>query len=254
MPIQTHFLDKEIFHLCAHRGNCMGHVENTLAAFKQAIASGATMIEFDLQLSKDGVVEIFHDTTLWRLSKSMRRVSSLTSAKLREYTLCQTIHKKRYEGSITSFEELLDSLGKGVNYYAEVKYSKHLSPAMHEDLCQKVYEHVASRGLLQQTLFVSFERVLLDHFRALDARCYLGWNFSKISDLNQNITWAKKTLQALCPKEKLIKESWLKEIKEEGYRLIPWVVNDLNRMRELKSWGVNGITTDLIEQLVIENR
>ncbi|MBU4199245.1 MAG: glycerophosphodiester phosphodiesterase [Verrucomicrobia bacterium] len=40
--------------ICAHRGGMATYPENTLAAFREAVALGAQMIEFDVRKSKDG--------------------------------------------------------------------------------------------------------------------------------------------------------------------------------------------------------
>lgn len=51
----------------AHRGGILpGVPENTLAAFKQAIAFGVDAIEIDLRGTKDGEIVILHDATLNR--------------------------------------------------------------------------------------------------------------------------------------------------------------------------------------------
>ena len=51
----------------AHRGDPVGHLENTLDAFKNEIMIGAGMIELDCRLTRDGHVVVLHDSTLTRL-------------------------------------------------------------------------------------------------------------------------------------------------------------------------------------------
>ena len=47
--------------VAAHRGVAAGAAENTVAAFTNAIAVGADMIEFDVRRSRDGELIAFHD-------------------------------------------------------------------------------------------------------------------------------------------------------------------------------------------------
>lgn len=54
--------------LYAHRGASAEAPENTLAAFRQALAAGADGIELDVQLSADGIPVVLHDDTLDRTS------------------------------------------------------------------------------------------------------------------------------------------------------------------------------------------
>ena len=48
----------------AHRGYHAELPENTLAAFEAAVALGADGIETDIQVTRDGVPVLFHDTTI----------------------------------------------------------------------------------------------------------------------------------------------------------------------------------------------
>lgn len=51
----------------AHRGDPVGHRENTLEAFQGAVTMGAAMIELDCRLTRDRHVVVLHDITLTRL-------------------------------------------------------------------------------------------------------------------------------------------------------------------------------------------
>ena len=42
--------------VCAHRGDKQYYPENTVPAFKSAVEKGAQMVEFDVKLTKDGIV------------------------------------------------------------------------------------------------------------------------------------------------------------------------------------------------------
>ena len=48
----------------AHRGASAYAPENTVPAFEKAWALGAVDVELDIQLSKDDVVVLYHDSTL----------------------------------------------------------------------------------------------------------------------------------------------------------------------------------------------
>ena len=58
-----------------------GIIENSLAAFGAAIAAGYG-IELDVLLSRDGVVMVFHDDTLDRVTDRHGPVAALTAAEL----------------------------------------------------------------------------------------------------------------------------------------------------------------------------
>jgi len=78
----------------AHRGGAGLYPENTLAAFRDAVARGCDGGELDIQLSKDGEVVVFHDFHLkpeicrlggkW-LEKPTPRIKDMTLEELRAF-------------------------------------------------------------------------------------------------------------------------------------------------------------------------
>lgn len=50
--------------ICAHRGDRRRFEDNTIEAFRSALALGADMIEFDVHVSADGIAVINHDAML----------------------------------------------------------------------------------------------------------------------------------------------------------------------------------------------
>lgn len=72
------------FTVIAHRGASAYYPENTRAAFEAAIELGADMVEFDVQLSRDGEVVVFHDEKISRCTNGRGRISDYTLAELRK--------------------------------------------------------------------------------------------------------------------------------------------------------------------------
>lgn len=50
----------------SHRGGAAENLENTMTAFRHAVAMGSQMLELDCHLTKDGQVVVSHDVTLTR--------------------------------------------------------------------------------------------------------------------------------------------------------------------------------------------
>jgi glycerophosphoryl diester phosphodiesterase len=65
----------------AHRGGG-GEVENTLAAFADAVALGYRHLETDLHVTRDGVLVVAHDPTLARVAGDPRPIAELTADEL----------------------------------------------------------------------------------------------------------------------------------------------------------------------------
>lgn len=64
----------------SHRGQIgEGKTENTLEAFRDAIAAGADGVECDVRLNADGVPVLFHDASLRRLCGVRRKLGEVTT-------------------------------------------------------------------------------------------------------------------------------------------------------------------------------
>ena len=65
------------------RGNRAHAPENTLASFQEAVALGVDALEFDLRVSRDGVLMVFHDATLERTTDAARPLADCTAGPLK---------------------------------------------------------------------------------------------------------------------------------------------------------------------------
>ena len=72
----------EPFHPIAHRGGSLEQLENSLSAFKNAWDLGYRYMETDMQASSDGVVYIFHDDRLERVSNGTGLFCEHSSAEI----------------------------------------------------------------------------------------------------------------------------------------------------------------------------
>ena len=104
----------------AHRGlhgNVTGEgfaAENSLTAFRRAIEAGYG-IEFDVQVTKDGVAVVFHDATLTRICGVSGKVKDMAYAELAEFSLSGT------EDKIPTLREVLELVSGKVPLLIELK-------------------------------------------------------------------------------------------------------------------------------------
>lgn len=112
--------------LYAHRGLFGSDVaENSLTAFGLAADAGYG-IELDVQLSHDGEVMVFHDTTLTRMCKVKGKISGRSAEELNR------LHIKKTNDTIPYFSDALDVIGGRVRLIVELKTCKN-----YEELCKK---------------------------------------------------------------------------------------------------------------------
>ena len=99
----------------AHRGlfDNVALPENSVPAFENAAKNGFG-IETDVQCTKDGVLVVFHDDTLKRMTGQEGKLCDYTFQELRQFRLLQT------ECVIPTFQEFLQA-ANGVNLVVEIK-------------------------------------------------------------------------------------------------------------------------------------
>ncbi len=107
--------DKVLLCDYAHRGlHGKGIPENSLFAFEAASSKGFG-IELDVQLSKDGEVLVFHDSSLKRMTGLDKKLCDLTLKELKELRLKDTQEK------IPTLKEVLELVNGRVPILVELK-------------------------------------------------------------------------------------------------------------------------------------
>lgn len=149
-------------HRGLHKGNKEGTApENSLAAFELACAAGFG-IELDVQLSSDGVVMVFHDDTLIRMTGREGRVCDFTAEELGKMRLAES------EETIPTFKQVLELVGGRVPLLVELK-----GESLDKSLCPKVAEMLKEYG--GDYCIESFNPLLVGEMKKLlpDAFCGL---------------------------------------------------------------------------------
>jgi glycerophosphoryl diester phosphodiesterase len=147
----------------AHRGRHDAHLENTLEAFRAAYATGCDMVEFDVQLSRDGVPVVFHDDDCRRLAGRGEAVFDLTWEELRKLEL--RWKPGRASGPVyrvPSLEQFLAEFGRKP-YYLELKIPKAVekNQGYIETLAEKCARMVKATGAHADTFLASFHGGIL---------------------------------------------------------------------------------------------
>ncbi|MEK3720676.1 glycerophosphodiester phosphodiesterase [Paenibacillus sp. FSL H8-0034] len=147
----------------AHRGCPNRYPENTLISFKEAVKLSYSYLELDVQLSKDGVPVIIHDTSVDRMTNGQGRVKDLTLAELKELRIGGT-------EQISTLEEALTLLRDQLIIDIELKQMGNLYPGLEE----KVLTMVQEMGMLDQVFFSSFDHYSMVKLRQLEPKAEIG--------------------------------------------------------------------------------
>jgi glycerophosphoryl diester phosphodiesterase len=146
--------------ILGHRGARGLWPENTIAGFRNAIALGVDIIEFDLHLSSDGVPVVMHDYTLDRTTNATGTVGSRTADELAAVTIRDS------EETVPTFEQLLAAVaGSGVQLAVEIKTSGDASP--YPGLERKALDLLHKYGAIERSMIISFVPTCHERVRAL---------------------------------------------------------------------------------------
>jgi glycerophosphoryl diester phosphodiesterase len=107
--------------IVAHRGASGSAPENTMAAFKTAVAEGARALEIDVRLSADNEIVIIHDSRLNRTTDGHGLVSRHTLAELKQLSAGKWYAKQFAAERIPTLRELFEFTGNRIGVNIEIK-------------------------------------------------------------------------------------------------------------------------------------
>lgn len=138
--------------LIAHRGLSSVAPENTLAAAQKAFENGIKIIEADIQMTKDDIPVLLHDTTIDRTSNGSGSISDLTYSQASGYDY----------GSGEKLVSLKDFLNwcKARGICVELDLAdKTFTKAQKK----KIYDIVMNLGMLDSTIFTASSAELAEY-------------------------------------------------------------------------------------------
>jgi glycerophosphoryl diester phosphodiesterase len=204
----------------AHRGSSHAEIENTLPAFERAIREGADFVEFDVQLSADGIPVVFHDAELDRLTPLRGLLRRRAAAELQE-------------AGIPTLDQVLDVVAGRIGVMAELK-NPHLYRAL------RFVERVVPR-LGRDDIVLSFQqRALLETLRLQPRQRVI-----QHVGLGVSIRAAAGYAWGVGFENRRATTRGLTRAQRLGLVTTVYTVNDETRMRELVALGVDGLFTDL---------
>ena len=171
--------------LIAHRGYALRYPENTLESLAAAVEAGAGYIEFDVQLTADGVPVLMHDPDLWRTAKVDRCVLDMKLEQVKDAWVNETarLGPEFGEVHVPTLDEAVVFLRKHarVTAFVEIKRES-LSRFGTEKVVEKVLKAV--QPVLSRCVIISFDLEALARAKERGAES-VGWVLSDWSMLTR---------------------------------------------------------------------
>jgi len=230
----------------AHRGASGQAPENTLAAYRLALAQGARAAETDVFLTADGHVVALHDRTLDRTTDGTGAVADHTLAQLRSLDAGSWFDPGFAGEGVPTLGELLDLTRDAAVLCVEIKAG--------DGIVAAIAEQLDARAMRDQVVIFSFDAdavgqagVVLPDVPSLLLASRSG--SPRIYDpgvIDQALLLAA---DALGFNHQALTQSLVDGAHAAGLAVFTYTVNkqaDLMRVREL---GVDGVITDWPERV-----
>lgn len=227
-----------------HRG-ASGHApENTLAAFRKAVALGATFIETDLQLSRDAHFVAIHDDTVNRTTNGRGSVHDLTLAELRQLDAGSWFGSQFSGERVPTLEEILEFSKKNdAVFYLELKPSGAWGGE------HALIGALRDSGEIARAVAISFDPSLILNVHRIEPTVMTGLLYD--GQLDKPIEKALEIgARQLVVRGDLVTPALLEQARKKDLQVVCWTVNHPAHMRMLIEAGVAGIMSDYPDRLV----
>ena len=222
-----------------HRGSKGYIAENTLESINHAILLGVDGIEIDIFKCLSGELVLSHENDLKRLTGESGLIENLTIKELEKFLVLG-----KYK--IPTLTDVLTIIKTPLFVNIELK-GLNIAQAT-----SKIISDISTSTSwsLEHFIVSSFNWDELEQFRSIDKNTPVGVLVSKSMSINEAIEFGKKiNAQAIHPNFKLLNDKTVKKIKNNGFKIYTWTVNnedDINFMKKLK---VDGIISDYPDRI-----
>jgi glycerophosphoryl diester phosphodiesterase len=230
---------REPVRIAAHRGASAIAPENTRAAIDAAIDAEAELIEFDVRVTADGHLLLFHDDTLERFGGGKKKFADLDAATARRIDVGSFFDASFSDERPPTLAEAVEQCLEG----GAIPLIEHKTgePAAYLAVLKEL-------DAVDKVIVQSFNWDFLAGLRALDADIKLGaLGKDKVSD------GKLATITAFSPamvgwKDADITSPAIERFHQADLAVAVWTVNNERRMKALAAAGIDILITDKPEE------
>ena len=261
------------FDVQGHRGARGIRPENTIEAFLAALDTGVTTLEMDVVITRDKQVVVSHDpwmsadicsdTTGKPISEKAEKryniyrmtyeqvsqfdCGSRGNARFPEQEKMRTT-KPLLSDVIVAVENHIKNFSRyETDYNIEIKSEKELDGKYQptpQEFSELVYTLIDQYLPLDRVVIQSFDFRVLKYWHEKYPEVRLSALVNNLKTIDENLRDLGFTPAIYSPEYKLLSREEIKHCHDLKMRVIPWTVNDVQEMLELKNWNVDGFITD----------
>ena len=224
--------------IIGHRGASAVAPENTMAAFREAIAAGADGIEFDVRLTRDGAPVVIHDNTLRRTAGLPHHIGDLTLRELESLDVGVPSLAQLF----TLFED------NDLWLFLEIKVdwrSEHVPLA--EACCKLIQEHSLTERVFVECFDLRVLQVVASTNSEIKTAALFEPGLFKPSVLSDQLILNRATAigaSAVALHYRIARGSLVQKAKDAGLAVAIWTVDDPTWIERARSIGVDALITN----------
>jgi glycerophosphoryl diester phosphodiesterase len=207
----------------AHRGDPRKFPENTLASFRAALDLSYGYLELDINMTKDGIPVVIHDTTINRTTNGSGLVKDYTWEDLQQFDAGKGER-------IPHLRDVLQLAKDRAIVDIELKQSGDMYPGME----RAVWEAIQQSGMEDQVFVSSFDHYAIMRMRELAPAIELGL---VIYGATPSVFPLMEQLKAkyVAVKYIYLTEDYVRLCESKGLQVIAWTIDDETTMRSFRA-------------------
>ncbi len=232
--------------IIAHRGFSGKYPENTLLAFEKAVEASSDAIELDVQLTKDGILVLFHDDTFTRLIQTEGFLLDHNWIDLKQYKVRKRRLKRNVYAPILSLEAYFNWV-QDREIMTVIELKNNLRP--HEGMDEKLVALLRKYKLEHRVIVSSFKKESLMKIKEIAPLIPCAY-ITKLKK-EEDLSWMEQTqMDFVHPKFTSLWPWNVAKLMKLEVRISPWTVNYSIFMRYLlRMPNLYGIITDRPDRL-----
>jgi glycerophosphoryl diester phosphodiesterase len=258
----------------AHRGGALLRPENTILAFDHGMSLGADGLEFDVHLSRDGVVVVHHDTMLERTTSGRGPLAALTADELARldaaYWFTPLSGPPSPAGSSPATarqpaEHPFRGLAGGVPRLEDVLRRYPSATCIIElkvnepELARRTIDVVRAADAIDRVSLGSFGQRVLRAAREYEPRLLTGAarEETRLALYRSWVRWPVKRpsydafqVPEVAGSTRVVSPRFVRYAHNAGLAVQVWTVNEEGDMLRLLDWGVDAIISDRPDRAV----
>ena len=228
---------REKFITYAHRGASEYYPENTMTSFERGLEIGANGIETDVQVTKDGVLVLFHDKTLERVTGAIGSVCDYTYAQLCELS----VKHGDMSDKIPTLEEFLARFADmELTFAIEIKS---------DGIEHRVADMLLRDNIYKKCIVTSFDINHIKNVKAYAPNVRVGYLTSDTSDavISELVSFGA---DEICPRGRELTAETVDKCHRVGFSVRAWGIANEEIMKQVYDAGADGMTVNFPDKLI----